>query len=112
MAVVTDNVTFEMSGDTPHHLWRYKEDFFNDMKKWGYKHTSLTKETDMLVASSENFIDKEHTILRDDASNKCKKAQKYGIPIYTYEEAFNRKEALHTRIIRKKKILNLGFLQG
>lgn len=92
-----DKVTFEMTGHPPARHWRYKEDFLQDMAKWGYQHTTLTKNTDLLVAESEDLN-----------TNKCKKAKKYGVPIYTYEEAFAKKENLHTRIIRTKKLINLG----
>jgi hypothetical protein len=92
-----DKVTYEMSGPTPDNLWRYKDDFVYDMYKWGYSHTTLTKNTDMLIASSEDL----NTL-------KCQKAKKFGIPIYTYEDAFNKKEKLYIRVIRNKKITNLN----
>ena len=38
---------------------------------------------------------------------KCKKAKKYNIPIYTYKEAFDKKEKLYIRIVRNKKLTNL-----
>lgn len=96
--MATDKVTFEMTGHPPAHLWRYKDDFKSDMRRWGYEHTTLTKETDILIAESEDLN-----------SNKCKKARRYGIPIYTYQEAYAKKENLHIRITRKKKIMNLGI---
>ena len=86
-------VTYEMSGPPPKHLWRYKSDFINDMEDWGYKHTTLTKNTDMLIVESKDLD-----------TLKTRKAKKYNIPIYTYEEAYNKKEKLYTKTIRKKHI--------
>lgn len=97
MTEKNDKVTYEMSGPPPEHLWRYKADFENDMLKWGYQHTTLTKKTDMLIVTKENLN-----------TTKCKKAEKYGTQVYTYEEAFNRKENLYVRIIRKKKFANIA----
>ena len=91
-----DKVTYEMSGHPPKNLWEFKADFEYDMQKWGYLHTRLNKKTDMLIATSDDL----NTL-------KCQKAKKDGIPIYTYEEAFKKKEKLYTRVIRSKKIANL-----
>lgn len=87
-----DKVTFEMSGKPPRY-WGYKADFIEKMRSWGYVHTTLTKNTDMLIVESDNL----NTI-------KCKKAKRYGIPTYTYEDAFKLKERLYTRITRKNKM--------
>lgn len=91
-----DKVTYEMSGHPPKNLWEYKADFENDMQKWGYLHTRLNKKTDMLITESDDL----NTL-------KCQKAKKDGIPIYTYDEAFKKKEKLYTRVIRGKKLANL-----
>lgn len=90
-----DKVTYEMSG-SPKPFFGYKEDFMDQMKNWGYTHTTLNKHTDMLIVAKEDL-----------GTLKCQKAEKYNIPIYTYEEAFQRKENLYKRVIRNKKLINL-----
>jgi len=86
-----DKVTYEMSGSTlPFFSTKY--DFTESMKKWGYVHTTLNKHTDMLIVASEDL-----------GTLKCKKAKKYNIPIYTYDEAFQRKDNLYKRVVRGKK---------
>jgi hypothetical protein len=92
----TDKVTYEMSGHPPAWLWQYKSDFESDMLKWGYSHGTLNKNTDMLIVESKDL-----------GTTKCQKAEKYGIPIYTYKEAFDKKEKLYTKVIRKKRLINL-----
>ena len=42
---------------------------------------------------------------------KCQKAEKYGIPVYTYSQAFNKKENLYVRIIRNKKLSNIKNIE-
>jgi len=96
-----DKVTYEMSGPTPPYLWEHKADFEKDMLKWGYNHTTLTKNTDMLIVAKEDL-----------GTLKCKKAEKYGIPIYTYEDAYQKKENLYTRIVRRKKWDNISKNQS
>ena len=96
-----DKVTYELTGPPPASLWQHKADFQRDMVNWGYEHTTLTKNTDMLIAAKEEL-----------GTLKCKKAEKYGIPIYTYEDAYNKKEKLYTRVIRNKKIINLNKNQA
>jgi len=93
-----DFVTFEMTG-SPSQVsnWPYKQDFQNDMLNWGFTHTTLTKETDLLVAEREDI-----------GTGKWLKAKKYGIPIYTYKQVWEQKEKLYQKIIRNKK---LGILQ-
>jgi len=91
-----DKVTYEMSGKPPQYFWKHKEDFVNDMKNWGYSHTTLTKNTNMLIVTDKNL-----------KTGKCEKAIKYNIPIYSYEDAFNKKENLYKKIIRKKRLNNL-----
>jgi hypothetical protein len=91
-----DKVTYEMSGPPPKYLWSHKDDFMTDMLNWGYLHTTLNKKTDMLIATAEDL-----------GTLKCQKAEKYGIPIYTYEDAFKKKEKLYIRITRNKKLDNL-----
>jgi len=90
-----DKVTFEMS-DSPKPYWVTKAEFVADMQDWGYSHTTLNKNTDMLIVSTKNL----NTL-------KCQKAEKYGIPIYTYKDAFDRKDRLYKRVIRNKKLDNL-----
>lgn len=91
-----DKVTYEMSGPPPSHLWNHKADFVADMLKWGYSHTTLNKNTDMLIVAEKDL-----------GTLKCQKAKKYDISIYTYEEAFKKKENLYIRTIRNKKIKSL-----
>lgn len=90
-----DLVKYEMTG-SPKPYWTTKAEFVEDMKNWGYQHTTLNKNTDMLIAADEEL-----------GTLKCQKAEKYGIPIYTYKEAFDKKERLYKRIIRGNKIRNL-----
>lgn len=90
-----DKVTYEMSG-SPRPFFDYKDDFIRQMNNWGYVHTTLNKHTDMLIVANEDL-----------GTLKCQKAEKYGIPIYTYEEAFQRKENLYKRVVRGKKLNNL-----
>jgi len=94
-----DKVTFEMSG-TPKPFWAYKSDFVADMNRWGYEHTTLNKKTDMLIVADEEL-----------GTLKCQKAEKYGIPVYTYSQAFNKKENLYVRIIRNKKLSNIKNIE-
>ena len=93
-----DLVNFEMTG-SPSQVsrWGYKDDFVRDMVNWGFTHTTLTKETDLLVAEREDI-----------GTGKWLKAKKYGIPIYTYRQVWDQKEKLYQRIIRNKK---LGIIQ-
>jgi len=90
-----DKVTFCLTGSPKPH-WSVKADFIEDMKKWGYEYTTLTKSTDILIAADEEL-----------GTLKCQKAEKYGIHIYSYTDAFNKKENLYTKTIRSKKIKNL-----
>jgi hypothetical protein len=71
--------TYEMSGPPPKNLWATKAQFQIEMEKIGYTHTTLTKSTSMLICSAEDL-----------GTLKWQKAQKYGIPIFTYEEAFKK----------------------
>jgi hypothetical protein len=91
-----DKVTYCLTGSPKPH-WGYKADFIADMESWGYEYTTLSKTTDMLIAASEEL-----------GTLKCQKAEKYGIPIYSYEDAFNRKERLYVRVIRKKRLININ----
>lgn len=88
-----DKVTYEMTGPPPKWHWTHKADFEEDMRRWGYTHTTLTKNTDMLIAADEDL-----------GTLKCIKAEKFGIPIYSYEQAFQKKELLYKRVVRAKKI--------
>lgn len=90
-----DKVTYCLTGSPKPH-WAYKSEFVDDMKKWGYEYTTLSRTTDMLIASNEEL-----------GTLKCQKAEKYGIPIYSYEDAFNKKERLYVKVIRKKRLINL-----
>lgn len=92
-----DKVTYEMTGPPPKGHWSHKADFVEDMLKWGYTHTTLTKNTDMLIAADEDL-----------GTLKCQKAEKFGIPIYSYEQAFQKKELLYKRVVRAKKIETLN----
>lgn len=91
-----DKITYCMTGPPPKPFWGTKADFEGDMEKWGYEYTTLTKNTDILIAADEDL-----------GTLKCKKAEKYGIPIYSYKDAFSKKEALYTKTMRKKRLLNL-----
>ena len=90
-----DKVTYEMSG-SPKPFFSTKSDFVEAMQDWGYTHSTLNKNTDMLIVADEDL-----------GTLKCQKAEKYGIPIYTYQEAYKKKEKLYKRVIRGKKISNL-----
>ena len=87
-----DKVTYEMSG-SPKPYWATKAEFVADMQEWGYSHTTLNKKTDMLIVPDTEL-----------GTLKCQKAEKYGIPIHTYKKAFDQKERLYKRVVRKKKI--------
>lgn len=90
-----DKVTYEMSG-SPKPYWATKAEFVSDMSDWGYTHTTLNKNTDMLIVAAEDL-----------GTLKCQKAERYGIPIYTYMEAFKKKEKLYKKVVRGKKLDNL-----
>lgn len=100
MTEKVDKVTYCLTGSPKPH-WATKADFMYDMEKWGYKYTSLTKKTDILIAADEDL-----------GTLKCKKAEKYGIAIYSYKDAFNRKENLYTKIMRKNRLKNIKKLFG
>lgn len=70
-----DYYTYECSG-SPKPTFKTKAEFDEFMSECGFKHTTLTKKTDMLIVESKDF-----------GSLKCQKAQRYNIPIYTYREA-------------------------
>jgi hypothetical protein len=69
--------TFEATG-SPAPTFEVKKDFFDFMEKHGYEHTSLTKDTDLLVTDS-----------LDSTSSKMAKAMKNGIEIKTYEQVLD-----------------------
>ena len=71
----SDNITFEMSG-SPLPYFKTKADFVEAMQDCGYHHSTLNKKTNMLICSTEDL-----------GTLKFQKAQKYGIPIYTYAQA-------------------------
>lgn len=91
-----DKVTYCLTG-SPKPYWSTKADFQADMEKWGYKYTTLTKTTDILIAADEDL-----------GTLKCQKAEKYGIKIYNYTDAFNKKEMLYTKTMRKKRLIQLS----
>ena len=93
-----DVVTFEMTG-SPKNVshWVHKQDFVESMEGYGFVHTTLTKETDLLVAEDE-FL----------GTGKWNRAKKFGIPIYTYEQVWEHKDRLFKQILRNKK---LGIIQ-
>lgn len=93
-----DKVSYEMTG-SPKPFFSTKADFTESMNNWGYSHTRLNKNTDMLIARDEDL-----------ETLKCVKAKKLGIPIYSYEDAFNKKEKLYTKTIRKKRLNRLNNL--
>jgi len=70
-----NNYSFEMSG-SPFPHFKTKAEFVTAMQKCGYYHTTLNKKTNMLICSTKDL-----------GTLKFKKAQKYGIPIYTYAQA-------------------------
>jgi hypothetical protein len=76
-----NKVTYECSG-SPKPYFNTKSDFIAAMQDCGYYHTTLNKKTDMLIVSDEDL-----------GTLKCKKAEKYGIPVYTYFHA--KKEMKH-----------------
>jgi len=96
-----DKITFEMSGSPKFQGWGYKQDFVNFMIKHGFTHTTLTKNTDLLVVD-------------DDSSNtgKIVKARKYNIPIVTYSELAKDKTKLYTKLTRKNRMFHIMKLMG
>lgn len=101
MSEFKDKVTFEMTGTPKYHGWSYKQDFVDFMTKHGFTHTTLTKDTDLLVTD-------------DDKSNTSKmaKARKYGIPIVTYKELDKDKTKLYTKLTRKNRMSHIMKLMG
>lgn len=70
-------ITFEMTGEPGPHR-QTKKDFYLSIKKFGYEHTSLTKDTKLLVT--------------DDLSSttgKMQKAKKYGTLVKTYKQVLD-----------------------
>lgn len=72
---LVDYYTFECSG-SPSPTFKTKAEFFDFMENNGFKHTTLNKKTDMLIVTS-----------KDQGTLKVQKAEKYGVPVYTYREA-------------------------
>lgn len=72
---LVDYYTFECSG-SPSPYFKTKAEFFKFMEDNGFKHTTLTKKTDMLIVAD-----------KDQGTLKCQKAEKYGVPVYTYQKA-------------------------
>jgi len=70
-------ITFEMTGSPAPHRGT-KDDFYLSIKKFGYEHTSLTKDTKLLITD-------------DLTSNtgKMKKAQKFGTKVMTYKQVLD-----------------------
>ena len=73
-----DFYTYECSG-SPKPVFPYKADFTEFMTKHGFKKTTLTKKTDMLIVQ-----------YKGQGTLKEQKAERYGIPVYTYAEAKKR----------------------
>ena len=71
----SDKMTYEMSG-SPKPYFKTKAEFVEEMLKYGFHHTTLNKNTNMLIVADEDL-----------GTLKCQKAEKYGIPIYTYRYA-------------------------
>jgi len=73
-------ITFEMTGfvelSTKGRNIRYKEDFVNYVKQFGWVHTKLTKNTTYLLYSKTN-------------TSKYNTAKRYGVKTITYNEALN-----------------------
>lgn len=67
-------ITFEMSGEPNPHR-QTKKDFYLSIKKFGYEHTSLTKETKLLVVDDLTST-----------TGKMQKAKKYGTTVKTYKQ--------------------------
>ena len=72
-----DHYTFECSG-SPMPEFRTKADFFDFMSKCGFKHTTLNKNTNMLIVVSKDF-----------GSLKCQKAEK-ALEVLYYRKIFFR----------------------
>ena len=70
----TKNNAFEMTG-SPKPFFETKENFEEYAKRFGFKHDSLSKETEFLLTDSY-----------DSNSSKMKKAEKLNIKIITYED--------------------------
>ena len=70
-----DHYTFECSG-SPKPAFSQKAEFFSFMEEHGFKHSTLNKNTNMLIVQ-----------YKGQGTLKEQKAQKYNIPIYTYQEA-------------------------
>ena len=88
-----DKVTYEMTGSPKIYGWPLKADFEEFMQKHGFTHTTLTKNTDLLVT--------------DDAESdtgKMGKAKRYGIPIVTYAQLAKDKTLLYKKLTRKNKM--------
>jgi len=80
-------ITFEMTGSPKNtNQWRYKENFVDDLSDYGFRHTSLTKKTDILCAEDEYF-----------GSNKWNKAKSFGIPIMTYDDVWNKRKEIYKK---------------
>ncbi len=69
------NYTYECSG-SPKPTFKTKADFNEYMNSNGFKKSTLNKKTDMLIVQ-----------YKGQGTLKEIKAQKYGIPIYTYRES-------------------------
>lgn len=67
-------ITFEMSGE-PVPFRQTKKDFYLSIKNFGYEHTSLTKDTKLLIVNDLSS-----------STGKIKKAKKYNTLIKTYEQ--------------------------
>jgi DNA ligase (NAD+) len=76
----SDGITFEMTGKPPHIAGlKYKEDYVKYAQQYGYIHTSLNKDTKILVTDDVSSN-----------STKMKKAKKNGTEIITYRQFFDK----------------------
>ena len=83
---LVDYYTFECSG-SPNPTFKTKAEFFDFMENNGFKHTTLNKKTDMLIVTS-----------KDQGTLKVQKAEKYGVPVYTYREAKVKVKEMSNRV--------------
>ena len=73
----TTGLRFELTG-AAEPVFANKAEFTAFMEKHGYIHTGLNKDTQLLITET-----------MDSTSSKMGKAEKYGIPIKTYQEVFD-----------------------
>jgi len=84
----TQNYTYECSG-SPQPTFRVKADFNHYMAEHGFKKTTLSKKTDMLIVQ-----------YKGQGTLKEKKAKQYNIPIYTYAEAKKKVKEMSDEVMK------------